>query len=183
MRSWETRSTYCHGPTHTGAVPNLSPSLVATAGETGKDGEKGGKGHLEPKADSEGIHHVDAVHRFQLAAPVRALHIEVAVERVADGLRVHGGAVVELDVGPELDGHGLAAVAHRGEVGRELGEDAQVFVDLVELLAHLLEDDAAHVGPREGGIEKVRVLVERNHQRLLLGQSRLRGEDEPEAQG
>ena len=29
------RSTNCHGPTHTGAVPNLSPSLFAAVGETG----------------------------------------------------------------------------------------------------------------------------------------------------
>ena len=35
MRSWATRSTNCHGPTHTGAVPNLSLSFWAAAGETG----------------------------------------------------------------------------------------------------------------------------------------------------
>ena len=35
MRSCGTRSTNCHGPTHTGAVPNLSPDLVAAAGDTG----------------------------------------------------------------------------------------------------------------------------------------------------
>src|SRR5712692_7530339 len=29
------RSTNCHGPTQTGAVPNLSPSLLAAVGETG----------------------------------------------------------------------------------------------------------------------------------------------------
>ena len=35
MRSCGTRSTKDHGPTHTGAVANLSPSLLTAAGETG----------------------------------------------------------------------------------------------------------------------------------------------------
>ncbi len=29
------RSTNCHGPTHTGAVPNFSPSFWTAAGDTG----------------------------------------------------------------------------------------------------------------------------------------------------
>ena len=35
MRSWGMRSTNCHGPTHTGAVPNFSPSFLSAAGEIG----------------------------------------------------------------------------------------------------------------------------------------------------
>ncbi len=53
------------------------------------------------------------------------------------------------------------------KLGRELREDLQVLIDLVELLAHVLVDDAAHVGPRKGGIENVRVLVERHDERRL----------------
>ena len=35
MRSWATRSANCHGPTHTGAVPKLSPSFFTAVGDSG----------------------------------------------------------------------------------------------------------------------------------------------------
>src|SRR5262249_45818583 len=57
----------------------------------------------------------------------------------------------------------------------------EILVDLVELLAHLLEDDAPDVGPGERGIQDVGILVQPDGQRLLLGLGRPDGqEDQPE---
>jgi hypothetical protein len=47
--------------------------------------------------------------------------------------------------------------------------NGELLVDVVELLADVLEDDAADVGAREGRIEEVGILVQRHHERLLLG--------------
>jgi hypothetical protein len=52
--------------------------------------------------------------------------------------------------------------------------------EIEELFAHVLEDDPAHVGAREGRVEQIRVLVERHHQGLLLG---LRGGRRQQGQG
>ncbi len=107
----------------------------------------------------------------------------MAIQGIADGLRVHGRAVVELDARPQLDRDGLAAVGNCRQFGGQLGEDLQVLVDLVELLAHLGEDDAPDVGAGGAGVEDVRVLVERHHQRLLLGLGRQRPQHQGDGQG
>src|SRR5262245_60982025 len=46
--------------------------------------------------------------------------------------------------------------------------DAQPLVDLVELLAHVRENDPPDVRAGQGGIQDVRILVQRDDERLLL---------------
>ena len=127
-----------------------------------------GERRLQAEAHRQGIHDLDGADQLQLAPPGGALHVEVPVEGVPDRLGVHGGAVVELHPLAQLDGHGLAAVGKGRQLGRELGDDLQVLIDLVKLLTHVLVDDAAHVGSGQAGVQNVRILVERNDEGCLL---------------
>jgi hypothetical protein len=58
--------------------------------------------------------------------------------------------------------------------------DLELLVDLVELLADVREHDAPHVRAREGGVEDVRILVQADHELLLLGVRREGREPEDE---
>src|SRR5712691_5109727 len=115
MRSCGTRSTKDHGPTHTGAVANLSPSLLTAAGETGMPDRSASVATSGEKA------------LFSRSRIVSGSTTSTAVtgERELDRLRVHRGAVVELDAIAELDGDRLARVRDRGQRGGELGRDAE----------------------------------------------------------
>ena len=65
--------------------------------------------------------------------------------------------------------------------------DPQPLVDLVELLAHLGEDDPPDVGASQGGVQDVGILIQRDDERLFLrmggvsqGERRERPHDERE---
>src|SRR5712691_6661646 len=135
----------------------------------GQDRHERREGCLEADPHRQRIHGFDGADGVQLAAAVGALHVLVPVQGKPDRLRRHRRAVVELDAGAQLDGHGPAPVRVRGQPGGQLRVDTEVLVDLVELLAHLREDDPPQVGPGQGRVEDVGVLVEGNDQRLLLG--------------
>ncbi len=138
-------------------------------GPVGEGGDQRRERSLEPQPHRQGIDDVHLGHRRQLAAPVAALHLPVAVQRVLHRLGGHRRAVVELDARAELDGDGLPAVGEAGQVGRQLRVDGQALVDVVELLAHVGVHDAAHVALGERGVQDVGILVQRHHERLLGG--------------
>ena len=133
----------------------------------GQGGQDRGEGRLQAQAHRQGVDDLDGGDQLQLAAPTRALQVEVAVEGEPDRLGVHQGTVVELHPRAQLDRHGLAPVGEGRQGRRELREDLEILVNLVQLLAHVLVNDAPHVGPRQRGIQNVRVLVERHHECLL----------------
>src|SRR5262249_574499 len=114
------------------------------------------------------VDHLDGLDRRQLARPVRALQRAVAVERELDRPGVHRRAVVELDAGAQLDGDSPAAVRDRRKLGGELRREPEALVDLVEVLADVRENNPAHVGASQRGIENVGILEERDDERLLL---------------
>ena len=104
----------------------------------------------------------------QLALARAPLHVAVPLERELHGGGIHGRPVVELDPRAKLDGHRLPAVGEAGHLGGELRVNVQVLVDLVELLAHGREHDPPDVRSRDRRVQDVRVLVQRDHQGLLL---------------
>ena len=179
MRSWATRSTNCHGPTHTGAVPNFSPSFLSAAGEIGMPARSascavsGENGAFSRSRTVRGSTTSTAVTD---SSSLRRLEPFISRCRSSENFMasaLNGVPSLNFTPGAELDGDGLARIAHRRQRGGELRMDVQALVDVVELLAHLGKDDPSHVGAGQRRIEDVGILVERHHQ-LLLGPARRR---------
>ena len=94
--------TNAHGPTQTGAVPNLSSSFRAWVGDTGMPARSarmamiGENGAFRRSRTVGGSTTSTSSTSVQLAPAVRALHLPVPVERVLHRLGVQRRAVVEL---------------------------------------------------------------------------------------
>ena len=138
------------------------------AGAVGEDGGDRRERRLQAQADGRRIDDVDRVDVIQLASATGPLHLPVPVERELHRLGGHRRAVVELHARAKLDRDGLAGVGEGRQLRRELREDLEALVDLVELLAHVLEDDAPDVRAGQGGVQDVRILVQPDHEGLLL---------------
>ena len=111
------------------------------------------------------VDHVDAGHRRQLAAPVRAGHGLVALDVELDRRGVELLAVVEGHAAAQLDGQRLV-VGRPFVAGRELRHDVQLLVDVEQLVAQRGEHDAADEGARQRRIEHVGVFGQADAQRL-----------------
>ncbi len=79
------------------------------------------------------------------------------LDAVFDGLGVQLLAVMEDDALAELEGQ-VKIVRRPAPLGRQLGNQLQILVDVDELVAEAGEDDAADEGARDGRIEDVGIL-------------------------
>ena len=179
MRSCATRSTNLNGPEQTGLAPNFSPAACAALGETimparsascASSGENGAD-RLSRTVDR--VDHVDARHRRELAAAVRARHGLVALDVELDRRGVELLAVVEGHAGAQLERQRLV-VGRPLVAGRELRHDLQLLVDVEQLVAQRREDDAADEGARQRRVEHVGILGEADAQGLRLRRERRR---------
>jgi hypothetical protein len=98
------------------------------------------------------------VDHADLTAAVAAGEGQIVLHSVFHGRGVDGLAILEGDVGTEVDDQGLGIRPFVLE--RELRDDLQVFVDVEQLVAETGEDDAPDIGAGERGVEDVGVLAQ-----------------------
>ena len=90
----------------------------------------------------------------------------MAVDRVLRRLGVELLAVMEFDLGAQLDGEHLVVPRPFIRCG-ELRHDLEVGGDVEQLVAERGVDDAPDISSRQGGIEDVGILGETDPQRRL----------------
>ena len=138
------------------------------AGAVGELGEQLRGGGLQVQLDRQRIDDVDAIDRADLATAHAAFGVEVAHQLVFRRLGVEFLAVLEEDVGTQVD-HQVGGVFPLITSG-ELGDDVQLGVDVEQLVAQTGKDDAPDIGRAEGGVEQVRILAQTDVQGLGLGE-------------
>ena len=138
------------------------------AGAVGERGQDRRERRRQVELDRRRVDDVDARHRPQLAAAVRAGHRLVALDVELDGGGVELLAVVEGDVGAQLDRQRLA-VGRPLVAGRELRHDGELLVDVEQLVAKRREDDPADEGARQRRVEHVGVFGQADAQRVCAG--------------
>jgi hypothetical protein len=92
----------------------------------------------------------------------------VTLDVEAYRLRVEGLAVVKLDPRPQLQDD-RALVGPPFVAGGELGHDLEIGGDVEELVAESGEDETAGIGPADGWVERVGIVVESDAQDTLRG--------------
>jgi hypothetical protein len=174
IRSCAIRSTKRNGPEHTGFVPNFSPAASAAFGDTiiparsVSTASSGANGEARLMRTVEGSTTSTLDDDRQLTAPVRALHVLVALEVVLDRFGVHLLAVVERDARSQLD-HERLVVRRPFVRGRELRHDRELLVEVEQLVAQAREHDAPDERARHRRIEDVRVFRETDAKGLRIG--------------
>ena len=158
-----------------GAHRMLAELVARRLSRLGRNDHPGTVGQLRQQRGERLVEHqlyrvvVDDLDRFEradLALAVRARQGEVALETKLHRLGVQRLAIVKLDALTQLHRHGLVVVAEF-PLRRQHRHDAELGVDIDELVAERSEDDAADIGARQGRVEDVGVLGKADPQRCL----------------
>ena len=153
-----------NGPLQTGCKPKSRPSASAALGATimparsvssDKSGEEGDFSTSRTVSGSTTWTWSDDA---DLGAAEAAWQGQVTLQPILHGLGVEGFAVVEGDVGAQVDhqGPGIGPFVAEGE----LRDDLQFLVDVEQLVAQTGEHDAPDIGPGEGRVQNVGVLTQ-----------------------
>ncbi|CPP92888.1 Uncharacterised protein [Bordetella pertussis] len=138
------------------------------AGAVGQLRQQGGVGALERQHQGGGIGRLDFLDRGQFALAHAVLQRHGAPQVGARRGGVELAAVVELDIGAQLECQRLVVLAEAPRL-RQLRHELQLLVDVDQLVAQRGEDNAAHIGAGAVRIEHVRVFLQADAQVLRQG--------------
>ncbi len=135
------------------------------SGAIGQLGRQRRKACVELQSHREVVHDVDRRDRRDLAGPRGPGQGSMPVERGFHRLGVQRRSVVEADAAANPDRHRLLVAREPRHRGRELRNDLELRVQVIELLAHVQKDHPSDERPRQCRIERVRVFGQSDGER------------------